>query len=535
MNKYLISTGLICSLLWGFITSMTFGIPLAWCRWVDRFTLHYLRKEVFQLANGFYYDTNNNDMPTVMFLILFGVIFSSVFTLIWQIEHRRPEKYSLKIIIFFSLLFRLIILPGELIHESDIYRYLWDGKVATHNINPYKYAPADLFMYERGYVDDYYDARNNVTIKGRIYSDKDIHRLDTLIKLRDKNPVYFNRIGHPSVPTIYPPAAEAFFILSVFLRPDSVLLMKFIFLLFDIGVLFLIIGLLKHFNKDPCFSLIYGWSPLVLKEIANSGHYDSIPIFFTMLSIFLFFKRHHMAGIGALALATLSKFFSVVLLPFFARSLKKGNLLLFGGLLVLFYFPYILWDQTGLRGVFQGLVTYNEHWFYNSSVFTVGYVLLKRFFPLLTETLIPSKMIVGIIYIGILIYLICKDRSRPVPTEDVDMAILHKCFWAVAILFIINPVGDPWYFCWSIPFLCFFPYRSWILLSGLLILSYLNFHTDIGFVNKRIWEIKLINWLIYVPFFVVLVAEIFRKPKFIQQMQCKERVIKSTNKGEKGV
>ena len=46
-----------------------------------------------------------------------------------------------------------------MIHENDIYRYVWDGKTSLHKINPFKYAPADLFMYEYGLSEDYYEKK----------------------------------------------------------------------------------------------------------------------------------------------------------------------------------------------------------------------------------------------------------------------------------------------------------------------------------------------------------------------------------------
>jgi len=459
------------------------------------------------MSNGFYYDVNNNDMPTIIFLILFGIIFALVFFLISRIENGPSKKHSLSLIIFFSLLFRIIILPSELIHENDMYRYIWDGKATLHKINPYKYAPADLFMYDHGYVDDYYDSTYEVTIKGKVFNDKDVENLEVLDQLRNQNSLFYERIGHWEVPTIYPPITQLLFTIPVFVNNDSLVLMKSFFVLFDVGSLFLIISLLKHFRKNPCMSIIYGWSPLVLFEIAIGGHYDSIPIFFTLLSLALYFKGRQKGGVCFLALATLSKFFSGVLLPILLKPLKIQTVFLFAIVISLFYLPFILWDQTGIQGVFQGLMTYNQQWSYNASLFAVLYILLEKMPFHLTSILLSAKVIAGCLYLVLLTFLAVRKSKT-------DLGILHKCFLAIAILFIINPVADPWYFCWVIPFLCFFPYRSWYLLSGLLMLSYLNFHSDISIVDIKFLEISLIAWITYVPFFLYLAAECLWQPKF---------------------
>ncbi|MCA9399115.1 MAG: hypothetical protein KC618_05165, partial [Candidatus Omnitrophica bacterium] len=120
--------------------------------------------------------------------------------------------------------------------------------------------------------------------------------------------------------------------------------------------------------------------------------------------------------------------------------------------------------------------------------------------PFFKTTLLPAKFTAGLLY---LIFLYCLYK-RP---QTSSVKTIETCFLAIAGLFLINPVGDPWYFCWIIPFLCLFPRKPWILLSGLLILSYLSFHSDIAWIDIKIWNIKLLTWLIYVPFFSYLLAE----------------------------
>ena len=134
---------------------------------IDKLTFKLFSPYVQTMANGFYYDTANNDMPTEVFLVLFAVSFSLILYLLRKVESFAPERNSLAIIIFFAVLLRLIALPGEPIHENDIYRYIWDGKSVNKGINPYKYPPADLFMYEEGHESDYYDDYHEVILKAR--------------------------------------------------------------------------------------------------------------------------------------------------------------------------------------------------------------------------------------------------------------------------------------------------------------------------------------------------------------------------------
>jgi len=408
----LLAIGIISVFLWGAITWLSFGLPLYVCQFIDKATFGWFTEVVYEMRNGFYYDVNNNDMPTGIVLAIFGIIFVLFFVLIRKIEKNPPRKYSLFMVVLFAILFRLILLPGVLIHENDIYRYLWDGKSSVNGINPFKYAPSDLFMHEYQITEDYYDEYNDVTLKAKNFSQIDKERLDKLIKLRDQKPVFFARIGHWQVPTIYPPIIQIVFMLPILLSPHSLILMKALFIVFDIGVIFLIVVLLKHFNKNPCFSIIYAWCPLVLFEFADRGHYDTIPIFFTLLAIYLFFKSKQRLGSLVLALATLSKFFSGILLPILVKPFKKRYWLIFGATFIIFYLPYFFWNQTGISGVFEGFVTYNKEWSYNASIFAIINLVLKKLTPPLTPTFLIAKVIAGSLYLIFILFLIFKKKTK---------------------------------------------------------------------------------------------------------------------------
>jgi hypothetical protein len=469
---------------------MSRGLPLEWCLLLDRITLRRFTQPLLTMSNGFFYEVSNNDMPTLAFLFLFFLLFIIVVYAFLQLERDQGGKirHGLLIIFFFAGVMRLIILPGEMIHENDIYRYLWDGKTWINNINPFRYAPADLSLHEK-------------EIAGpRGYSQGEDPQLRALIRLRDENPVYHQRIGYPEVPTIYPPFAQFIFAGSTFLREDSITVMKAVFLGFDMGVILLIVALLSHFQKDPRLCLLYAWSPLVLKEYANSGHYDPVPIFFMLLGIYSVLKSRCGWGVGFLALSFLSKFFAAVLLPIFSRRLRIRDMFLFAGIVLAAYIPFVIKDQTGIRGVFQGLMTYNEEWAYNGSLFALMSAIVKTCVPGFQGGLFPVKVAAGLGYAGVLAWL----SVRPCRN---DTELVHRCLLAIVFLFLINPVGDPWYFCWAMPLVSLFPYRSLILLSGLLILSYLNFRSDIPLLQQKIFYISTLSWIIYLPFYILVLVE----------------------------
>ena len=58
-------------------------------------------------------------------------------------RHVECNTRRLRWIIGFAILFRLTLLPHDPVATDDIYRYVWDGKVAAEGINPFRYAPSD--------------------------------------------------------------------------------------------------------------------------------------------------------------------------------------------------------------------------------------------------------------------------------------------------------------------------------------------------------------------------------------------------------
>ena len=82
-----------------------------------------------------------------------------------------------------------------------------------------------------------------------------------------------------------------------------------------------------------------------------------------------------------------------------------------------------------------------------------------------------------------------------------EAAAMVKHALLTLLVFLFSPVQNPWYLCWVVPFLCLFPSRAWILLTGLVSLYYLDFYFDYQDLQSyRSW----IEWVEYTPFFLLL-------------------------------
>ena len=231
----------------------------------------------------------------------------------------RGRTRLLVVILLTSVLIRAVSLFSWPILEIDIYRYVWDGAVTLERTSPYRYSPEQVLLG---------------TPDGRLPED-----LRRLVELRDRSTALntiLSRIHYGKLPTPYPPVSQAAFALAVLVTPAGagvlahILVMKTVFVLFDLATVVVVIGLLLLAGKHLGWSVAYGWCPLVVKEIANTGHLDSLAVFLTTLALYFAVKplarpahtnpkRKRGPALAAvlLALAVGAKLYPLVLAPLF--------------------------------------------------------------------------------------------------------------------------------------------------------------------------------------------------------------------------
>ncbi len=435
------------------------------------------------LSQSFVYGQGHRQRPILEFLALYAgafVLYVLALRLIVHLQNKAcraalamtpPLNLRAGLIFFFAILFRTLLLFSNPIQEDDFYRYLWDGKVVASGLNPYSIAPSAVLRRQEG--------------------------SDAYVQLLESDQAFsliLSRVNHPDVPTIYPPLAQGVFALAALVAPGSLVGLRLIFLTFDLGIWFLIVDLLRRLRLDPTWALVYAWSPLVIKETINSAHYDVVPIFFLVLGAGLLLHGRWLYAHVSLAFAVLGKIYPLLLLPLFAWKTTaaygwKRALSGVGVVVTLIGAGYMPFLAAG-HSLWQGTLTFAEQWQTNSLLF-----------PLL-HMLVGDRWIANVLVVGILIALSLALLYRK-NLQD-DRSFLHGIFTLLGALFLLSPVGDPWYYVWLTPFLCILPLLSWILLSGLLSLYYLSFY----FMYHRMAEaFQWVMWLEYAPFYGLLLYE----------------------------
>ena len=187
-------------------------------------------------------------------------------------------RFSLPIVLAVAVGMRLIVLFADPFLSTDVYRYLWDGRVQAAGIDPYRYVPAD----------------------------------PALESLRDA--VIYPSISRPDAGTPYPPAAQLVF-WAVARVAQNVLAMKLAMVGFEALACWAMLHVLALARLPGERVLIYAWNPGAVWSFAGNGHVDAIAIGVLAVALLLRgLRRDSWVGV-ALGIAVLVKFLPAAMAP----------------------------------------------------------------------------------------------------------------------------------------------------------------------------------------------------------------------------
>lgn len=383
--------------------------------------------------------------------------------------------FSPEWILVAAVAFRLTFLWSSPVLSDDIYRYIWDGHVAASGIDPYRYTP---------------DSPN-------------------LFGLRDST--LYPLVNHKDVHTIYPPLLQLLFqALAVF--TTSPLVYKTVFVMFDVAIIVVLFKFLTSMERPLGWAIVYAWNPLVVLETSWSGHADTVGVFFLLVGLMWAVRARSVWASVFLALSGMAKFFGLVFLPFLEDVRVRWRtialvLLAASAITIGCYVPFL----EGRHHWFTGMNRYVETWEFNSSLYSIVEALYEhrigpstagRVFGFDTDNqarwLARATLIGAVTLTGLWLLIAHYRRSY----HDQKTNILRVAFLLTGLALLTSPTLHPWYLLWIIPLLCFFPNVAWILLSGLVVISYEALG---GQISGYGWiETPRTQWWIYLPFYAVL-------------------------------
>ena len=393
--------------------------------------------------------------PIASYLIQIVPLSLIYFLAVWMATRGQDAGKTLVPIVLFALLFRLSLIPLDPALSSDIYRYLWEGKVqVVVGMNPYVVPPAD----------------------------------DRLASLRDQ--AIYPHINRKEAPTVYPAGAQLLFAILHRAGVESPQAFKVFSLAADALTLLLLILILKQLHLPLSRVIIYAWNPLLIYEFFWSGHLESFMLPPLLGFIYLFLRGRVLAAGAALGLAT-----AIKLVPIFLLATVPPGKRLKGVIPFVFVvgFTYLFYAQAGTR-ILGFLPTYFSHPYeiFNVGILQLGLLWVAQLFSF---PISGVRLILFALLFGILVVI----SWRPVNSPGDIIEKSYRIF--SAYLLLIYPAFHPWYLCTLVPLLCFVPSRAWIFFSLLLPLSYLKYLTPDG--TMPLW----ITLGQFVPLYLLLIWE----------------------------
>lgn len=399
--------------------------------------------------------------------ILFFILFALYLISIVYVRKRLPATMlGVSIVIAYAVAFRLTLLFSGPIFSFDMYRYIWDGKVAANGINPFIYTP---------------DA-------------------PALAHLRDSN---WEFINHKYLRTGYPPLTELLFeFLYVAFR--SIVSYKITFFVFDLGTISVLLLILKELKLDVRNLIVYAWAPLPIVEIVQSGHNDSVAVFFVFLSFFMMARRKNFMSAIIMALAVVSKIYPAFFAPILFKRWGKWGTMSFLVLTVASHIPYVEIGPRIYVGLLYAINTSN----FNGSIFPL-ITSMADWMKLTSNPGLVTQFIVYAIYGTLFTWTFIRSLREQLNTTQ----LMEISFCLTGAVLLLNRSFFSWYMTWIIPFITFYMFKSWLLLSGTTFLGYMKYDSfpapDHESVSPQMST--FIDIVEYLPFYVILIYEIIKK------------------------
>ena len=305
---------------------------------------------------------------------------------------RAPLPRLLVIALVLAAGFRIPLAAPKVGADNDMVRYLYDGRLQRLGYNPFEVVPADPAVAATHTE----ETRKMPSIRAR---------------------------------TPYPAAAQLFFraVVTVW---ESSRAMKWALVACDLLTIWVLVAWLRETGRSPWLALLYAWNPLVILEVAHSGHIDALGALWIAISAWMLSTGRTMRASIAFVLAVATKLLPIVLVPLYWKRIRIRDAAVAALVLAALYFPF---RSAGLLplGAVPNVVAFIR---FNGPLF-----------KWLALTFDPQKaagfaLITGL---GVAAWL---RFSRPAD----DPAAWA---WPMAVSLAAAPVIYPWYLLYFTPFL----------------------------------------------------------------------------------
>ena len=258
---------------------------------------------------------------------------------------RLPKRVAIPAVFALAVALRLAALGGEPVLSDDLYRYAWDGRVQVSGTDPYRYTPSSTHLADLREDWLWPDAEGCARLQ---------------------RPEGCTRINRPTVRTIYPPVAEAWFttvyrVAGIEARHKA---WQVAGLVGDLALVALLPVVLRAWKRDERWTALYALSPVAVVEVVNNAHVDGLAGLLVALALLAAARRRQVwVGVLVGAAALVKVYPAVVGLAFLAAAGRGWRRIAASAAVVamLAYLPHVIAVGTRVLGYLPGYLTEEKY------------------------------------------------------------------------------------------------------------------------------------------------------------------------------
>ena len=375
--------------------------------------------------------------------------------------------------IIFRLLF-IAILPNL---SQDFYRFIWDGRLISQGISPYLFTP-------ESYIE------NTSNSFGVI-----INQAQELYNgMGSLNGSHFSN---------YPPINQLCFSIASFFTEKSILgsvvVLRVIIILADLGILFIGKKLLLKLHLNPNQIFWYFLNPFIIIELTGNLHFEGVMLFFLIASLYLLHQKKWLGAAFLLGISVSVKLIPLLLLPlyykWFIHNFNKGYLKLAGfyfivlGTVILTFTPFL--SSQFIINFSETIFLWFQNFEFNASIY---YLIRWLGFKIVGWNMIAiiGKILPLFIILFILLFSFYRKNKS---TQQLITSLL----FGISIYFLLSTTVHPWYIASPLLLSVFTRYKFSIIWSLSVMLSYIAYSAD-G-VSENLWLVA-VEYFVVIGFFI---------------------------------
>ena len=424
-------------------------------------TLHKVPMALALLSLLFYYTFAHHLVRTDFIKLL--TLFAALFFLCLRII--QFEKWNLRFLLVIGILFRLVFLTAEPNLSQDFYRFIWDGHLVANSINPYLHVP-------------------NVLIQQK----------DTVIP---NALILYDGMGELSAKHFsnYPPLNQLMFAFSALLGGKSimgsVLVMRTLIILADVGIVYFGRKLFKRFNRPPNLIFWYFLNPLVIVELTGNLHFEGVMLFFFAGALYALSEKKWGWAAVPYSLSICVKLVPLLFLPLFLKYLgaKKSMVfyLLVGSTCLLLFIPF--YSPEFLGNYSQTIALWFSNFEFNAGFYNVLKQVAISFDGKPWELIKTyGKITPALTIIAVLTFTFFRKNQ--------NLSILLTSMLGVLTLYyMLSATVHPWYVIFLVFLGAVTGYRFALVWSLVVVLSYYAYSNPA--FTENLWLLAIEYLVVY--------------------------------------